>query len=1263
MLGKNIRYFKRISFKIHNKVTPLSYLYSLHEMTLFMANNKLVYTLFFVSFFFRAFAQPGSFDASFSGKGLKKFSFKQNVASEVTNASVTDAQGNLYILGAFSSVPFVAKVLANGQLDPAFGTGGKATLEGLVAPNIFTAKAIALHPDGGIVLAGFRTTGEGSYTNPVIVKLTSSGAPDLTFNGNAVVQATLSGFYASFTAVHVLPATGDIIATGGEDETFGRFFVKKVDQFGAGLEFFNKDGGELFINHEQQGPSTCSAVFGNTLYLGGTSSSGSALFAAIIIQTGFFDTHFDDGTVVIDQASGNIVSREISSIAVTSANEVVLGGYTTYDTGNNTFLVYKLGGGGAVWTMINEYTSGTATDCRVTSLTLDPNNKALLGGIAAEYKGDFQRVALHVKLEDLKLDETFLGAGIQTFPGVTNQLGITGVSRLSNGTYLLVSSVADDVNVKKIGANGAPINIGTSTELVFGVGNADSYINDISIRKDGQIFVCGYYYDPLIYTDVPVLASLKSDGTLDPSFGGIDGADPGVINLNKLFPTAIVNQLKVTAVHIHDNNKILLAGSYFNVGQDKYDIFLTRLNNNGTLEGTFNNENDYVAFGLSDGYAHDIAVQKDEKILVYGYAYNGESYGAVLGRFNTNGTLDGSFSSGGPNPGIYSHPNTNISEPDTKKLVIKIQPADQKIVAIATRRFNEGDGDFMAFRLDDKGTLDPTFGQESNPGEFIHNFPSNDDDIVMALCLKPDGKIILGGFTQHMGEGSYTNYSVVQLTNAGLLDPTFGNNKDGVQEFIVNDGNQNHTIRALEIENNANILALGMAQQYVDAPLSYTVLRFNATGALDNTFSGRGHYILPAKGLSAGAALYNGGLYLAGGDDFPGASRVSAQLIKLKLGTGPVIRATNLQLGDLQKTFGDPDFTLRPVSNSPAPVQYSITHGSCATVNATTGEVTIKCVPLNPDQYIEIKAYQPAVSGFTEDDVFIRLNVAQAIPKIIFAKQGGLADNTILLKVIAESKGSTGFDIYSDPDNVLEFLGGGNVYLQKEGCAQVIVTIGATQNYLQGTAIASVCGYLTPVPPDAADDAINAVYSPDAKFVVNVLANDEGNTGTIVASSVDLDPSKAGIQTEVYPLGGVGKFTVDTLGYVTYIPFVGFLGSAEISYTIYDSQNLISSPAKIKVTLTAAPTAPLDDLKATELFTPNDDGLNDAFVIGYREPGKSGTLKIFDRNGQQLLTLDNYNNDWTGVLANGNLAESGIYYYVFQESNGRELKGVVELRR
>ncbi len=65
----------------------------------------------------------------------------------------------------------------------------------------------------------------------------------------------------------------------------------------------------------------------------------------------------------------------------------------------------------------------------------------------------------------------------------------------------------------------------------------------------------------------------------------------------------------------------------------------------------------------------------------------------------------------------------------------------------------------------------------------------------------------------------------------------------------------------------------------------------------------------------------------------------------------------------------------------------------------------------------------------------------------------------------------------------------------------------------------------------------------------------------------------------------------------------------------------------------------LDDLKIPNVFTPNDDDVNEYFEIDERLIGSE--VRIFGRWGKMVYRNDNYQNDWDG----GNLP-GGIYYYL-----------------
>jgi uncharacterized delta-60 repeat protein len=116
------------------------------------------------------------------------------------------------------------------------------------------------------------------------------------------------------------------------------------------------------------------------------------------------------------------------------------------------------------------------------------------------------------------------------------------------------------------------------------------------------------------------------------SAGGGAGPRNGLAWLNEagvLDPLLIgpLTNADVRAILVQPDEKVLVAGN-FGIGSDA-NLCLTRLNANGTLDGTFTSLNGLGTLGLS------LALQEDGKILL------GHSFGVM--RLNTNGTVDTTF--------------------------------------------------------------------------------------------------------------------------------------------------------------------------------------------------------------------------------------------------------------------------------------------------------------------------------------------------------------------------------------------------------------------------------------------------------------------------------------------------------------------------------------------------------------------------------------------------------------------------------------------
>lgn len=69
------------------------------------------------------------------------------------------------------------------------------------------------------------------------------------------------------------------------------------------------------------------------------------------------------------------------------------------------------------------------------------------------------------------------------------------------------------------------------------------------------------------------------------------------------------------------------------------------------------------------------------------------------------------------------------------------------------------------------------------------------------------------------------------------------------------------------------------------------------------------------------------------------------------------------------------------------------------------------------------------------------------------------------------------------------------------------------------------------------------------------------------------------------------------------------------------------------------------ELKITNVFSPNGDGINDLWVIPGINTYAECTLSLFDTAGRKILEKRGYQNDWDGTY-NGKPVPKGTYYYV-----------------
>jgi uncharacterized delta-60 repeat protein len=280
------------------------------------------------------------------------------------------------------------------------------------------------------------------------------------------------------------------------------------------------------------------------------------------------------------------------------------------------------------------------------------------------------------------------------------------------------------------------------------------------------------------------------------------------------------------ALGIQSDGKIVVAGNSSNSNSSKNDFALARYNTDGSLDTGFGTGGIITtSIGSINDAASALGIQSDGKIVAAGSSYNGSKYDFALARYNANGTLDTGFGTGG----IVT---TSIgSNNDYANALIQ---SDGRIV-VAGRSFNSSSNkyDFALVRYNANGTLDTTFGTGGIVTTSIGS--GSIYDYAYALGIQPVGKIVVAGYSYN---GSKYNFALVRYNANGTLDTTFGTG--GIVTTSI--GSSDDAAHALGIQSDGKIVVAGSSY---GSKYNFALVRYNANGTLDTTFGTGGIVTTP----------------------------------------------------------------------------------------------------------------------------------------------------------------------------------------------------------------------------------------------------------------------------------------------------------------------------------------------------------------------------------------------------------------------------------
>jgi len=844
-------------------------------MTAKLASLRFAASLIGIVITVPCFAGAGDLDSTFGieGRVVTDMGWQGKVSMD-RNSLAMQSDGKMVVVGyggggtGFATLRFGV----DGTLDESFGNGGKSVVDFYPYGSPSRGTAVAIQPDGKIVVGGM-TFGSGSTRYDfALVRLDPDGHPDPGFGTDGRVATDFGdrwefGGSASDETIEAIALTtdGNILAVGPLESS--KIVLARYRPNGALDHSFGVRG--VVITDVAGANSLNVAVLPNSgkILVSGYSEGGKT-FLARYHPTGSLDETFGVGGIIVytDIRGGR-------ALAIQPDGKVLLGGATgggfalyrvladgtpdtSFGTGGSTLTDFGIESGIAAW---------------INSIAIYPDGRIVAIGYQEEWINAALRphdFALARYLSDGMPDTTFgtdgkvvtsfdyrqanaLAAAIQAdekvvIAGVVDYsiLGLptSGYIVPSSGHVALARYDPDGSLDATFGANGK-----ATADLEY---HTDDSLSDVvAVQADGKIVAAVAWSGPLDQDFG--LVRYNPDGTLDGSFGN---AGQVTTDLSWDFPPAGCQDYRgpgVTvdtprALAVQPDGKIVVAGKSTCNDTGESAFALVRYNPDGSLDATFGTGGKVIThFGTRHvASAEAIALQADGKLVVAGYSRTrtpGPPFEFALARYHPDGTLDATFGNSG-------RVTTNVSAGNDYGRAIALQE-DGKIVVLGNYLTGLMTPEAALVRYGANGSIDTSFGVN---GRVTGSFATQHFE-PKSMTLQADGKIVVAG---NAGAWNWPyNFELRRLNSDGSLDTTFGSAGIVSTDF----GDSQDVAAKVAAQADGRLVVAGRRTYFLRSPgppgtgssvTDFAVARYNADGTLDYTF-GTGGRVTTDFGASA----------------------------------------------------------------------------------------------------------------------------------------------------------------------------------------------------------------------------------------------------------------------------------------------------------------------------------------------------------------------------------------------------------------------------
>lgn len=493
---------------------------------------------------------------------------------------------------------------------------------------------------------------------------------------------------------------------------------------------------------------------------------------------------------------------------------IYVGAFTSYN-GTAINRIARLNSDGS---LDSSFVVGTGFNGEVRHVKVQSDGKIVCGGSFTSYNGTTVNRIVRLN-SDGSLDTSFnSGSG---FNSTVVSLDLDSNNKILCGGQFTNYNTVNINRVARLNSDGS-----LDTTFAVGLGIGDT-VMEVKVDRNDKV-LCGFFGTTANGLTANRLVRLNNDGSIDSQF---------LTNIGTAceFPSGA----RVYAFAIQSDNKILLV-HISNLFNNYLQPFITRLNEDGTIDTTFNinktvfwvdaqtlaiqNDGKIVCAGLFTTYGtfnprlvclnnniekavnivgfddiiNDLVLQNDGKLVAVGQftSYNNITRSRVV-RINADLSIDSSFVVGtGLNATAFG---------------VAVQ-SDGKVIVVGNFTNYNGTARNRIVRLNTNGSIDNTF-----------NIGTGFDSEQYVLAIQSDGKILCaGGATTYNGVSANR---IVRLNTDGSRDTS----------FVIGTG-FNSSVSSMAIQSDGKILCGGNFTSY-NGTASNRIIRLNSDGSIDSTFN------------------------------------------------------------------------------------------------------------------------------------------------------------------------------------------------------------------------------------------------------------------------------------------------------------------------------------------------------------------------------------------------------------------------------------------